>query len=172
MLQLTLASTRVRRRCLVVGYYALVMTLGVAWGFELFRGSRFVGAFVPLLFVISIALGGLRAGGPVRPFSPFYDTAPSLTLLSTRDRNSVGERDICVRDRAHYAAYSALRWALLFSTFAVLWIFALARTWLAPVAACLLYPAFALIMSLPQAILLWTEPDPAPESSSGLTGAA
>lgn len=175
MLSEQFQKRRAVRRRFVVGYYLCVIVLGVFWGHALYEDSRFVAIFIPVLYAISIAMGGVKAGGPVRPFSKFYDTSEQLPVSviagPRRGAASVDQRDTMVRDHAHYAAYSATRALGLVCTLVIVAVFVLDRHWLLPVMAFLLYPAFALLMSLPQAILLWTEPDPAPESPANLAGA-
>lgn len=172
MLQPQSNSTRPKRRAFIVAYYAVVVVLGVIWGLMLYRDSRYSGVLIPVLYLVSIALGGVKAGGPVRPFSRFYDTStrPPQSLLSPRRSSPVDERDTLVRNHAHYAAYSVMRALGLLCTLVIVAVFVLDRHWLLPLMAFLLYPAYALLMSLPQAILLWTEPNLDPESSAQLAG--
>jgi hypothetical protein len=176
MLSERFRKTRAARRRYVAGYYLCVILLGVFWGRALYGNSSLVAVLIPVLYVVSIAMGGVKAGGPIRPFSKFYDTSAHTPDSSVTGRRrsfrSVDERDTLVRDHAHYAAYSTMRVLGLLCTLAVVAVFVVDRHWLLPLMAFLLYPAYALLMSLPQAILLWTEPDPAPESPANLAGAA
>lgn len=144
-----------KRRAIVIGYYLAVAFAGVFFGHALDHHTAAVAPLIPALYVVSVALGGVKSGGPIRPFSRFYRTSARPS--------PVDERDARVRDRAHYAAFSLMRAAGLLFTLLLVAVFVLDRQWLVPLMAFLLYPAYALVMSLPQAILLWTEPDMAPD---------
>jgi len=172
--------SRTARRRIVVIYYAATLAFGYcAWDFLLHGMARtgwsgFVTGFFPgfLLAWLTLSpglLGGIHAGGLVRPFSPRYGrtayNAPltELFLVARRrhddDAAPADERDIAVRDRAHYLALSVIRLVALLLAL-VVWAAILLRAhWLPGVAALGCYALLILAMTLPQAILLWTEPD-------------
>ena len=169
MLQSQSKRTRSKRRAYVVGYYACVTLLGMVWGVTLYRDSRLVAVLIPVLYMVSIAMGGVKAGGLVRPFSRFYDTTASTPEFLRTPSCPVDERDLRVRNQAHYTAYSVMRALGLICTLVIVAVVVLDPRRLVALVAFLLYPAYALLMSLPQAVLLWTEPDPEPEPSSNAT---
>lgn len=156
MLERKFNRTLRQRRAGVLGYYAAVAFAGVFFGQALYHHTPAVAPLIPVLYIISVALGGVKSGGPVRPFSHFYRTWSGFLA---RTASPVDERDIRVRDHAHYSAFSFMRAAGFLCTLLLVAVFVLRRQWLVPLMAFLLYPAYALIMSLPQAIILWTEPD-------------
>ena len=190
--------SRLTRRRFVALYYAATLAFGYcAWDFVLHGWSRngwggFLSGFFPGFLLAWLVLspgllGGVHAGGLVRPFSPRYGrtwyNAPLTELLLTTkkvhddDLTPADERDIAVRDHAHYLALAAIRLLALLLAVAV-WSATLLRApWLTPVAALGCYALLILAMTLPQAILLWTEPEPVPDSSlqiahSGRSGAS
>ena len=70
------------------------------------------------------------------------------------------------RDRAHYLAYSALRWpAIVAALLGGIFLMDASPEKVAHVLLIASVPVAALFFSLPQAILLWTEPDMEPESA-------
>jgi hypothetical protein len=121
-------------------------------------------------------LGGYNFGGLVKPFSgkpPQRPEPPPFLLLAlrvypqmpVRDEYRSDERELQQRDRAHYRAYAVL--AVLLT---VLWLLAgwnafrpKLLAWIPFSPALLMYglvlAAMVMALTLPQAILLWTEPD-------------
>jgi hypothetical protein len=168
-------AARRRRRVLVVLIYAVLAALLVAlihW--------RMAGAYLfwAILLACRLFLGGYDAGGLIKPFNGKRprraDAPPSLLLLKLRvyqlmpDANGESyrsdERELHQRDHAHYRAYQALAIACI-----VPWFYSAMRLkpdWLnwIPVAPDAVYyglmmAILTLFLTLPQAILLWTEPD-------------
>jgi hypothetical protein len=165
-------ETQRRRRALVVGYYLVFLAYAIflIW----MRGPEKYPRLLPLSAFMVILFGGLGAAGPIRPFSKrLYeaqtgqDDGPPLTLLGSRPAKShyvVDERDDQMRDRAHYLAYSILRWPLiLVLIFSELWIMDAKPEQVAHWLLILSVPLAVIFLSLPQAILLWTEPDIEPD---------
>lgn len=171
-------ESRRSRRLLVVGYYACFLLFGalLVW----IRGPEKYDRLLPLSFYAAAMLGGLSFSGPVRLFSEWqrklHTTAAhgsdgSLGLLQTKyaaplpgvdDR--LDEYDIAARDRAHYLAYSALRWpAILAALVGGLFLLDWPPERLAHALLIASVPVAVLFFSLPQAILLWTEPDLDPD---------
>lgn len=168
-------ETQRSRRAVVVGYYSFFAALVV---FQiLFRGPEKYDRLLPLTFYAAALLGGLTMNGPVRVFTQWqrnikngsaYGIDPvRLNPFGTPPRPSdsaYDERDIAARDHAHYLGYSALRWTVI--VFLVLGIFIVIDWPSARVAQLLLFlsvPFCIVFLSLPQAILLWTEPDLDPD---------
>lgn len=179
-------ASRARRRTLVVLLYGSIAALmAVLWITTHWRGTGYFIIYAAL-FACYFFFGGSYARGLVKPFNGRgprqADTPPSLLALKLRVYQPVfsdnpdaayrnDERELHQRDRAHYIAYQVL--GVLVSV--ILFIASLRatyagfRAWL-PISSDELYYgltlfAVVLFLTLPQAILLWTEPDmePAPE---------
>lgn len=175
-------ETRRSRRVLVIGYYLFFIAFGTVllW----FRGPAKYGHLLPLTFYLATMLGGLTFSGPVRIFSEWQrrfkdgsawgiDTNLPHPWLSGRpliDKQRIDrldEHDIAVRDRAHYLAYSALRWpAIVAALFGGFFLFDASPEQIGHVLLIASVPAAALFFSLPQAIILWTEPDLDPDPNA------
>lgn len=172
-------ARRARRRALVVWIYAaLAGLIAAVWSLSHWHGS---GAYIiwAALIACRFFLGGYYRGGLVKPFQyrrPMReDAAPSLPALKLRMYRPVlasdeagmrnDERELHQRDRAHYLAYQAMGMAVV-----LLALVASMRTVLPPLRAWIRMPAdelyyglalitLTLFLTLPQAILMWTEPD-------------
>lgn len=179
-------ETQSRRRALVVAWYGFYAALFTA--ILCFWGIGYSARLLQLVATSAIFLGGISSSGPVRLFSrwqrKFADgtvyginpNRPHPYLHGRRivdmDRLRVDEDDIATRDRAHYLAYAALRWAvLLFSLFAPLLFILIGPDSFVRLLLVLCFPFCVLFFSLPQAIILWTEPDlePDPEDPGSQT---
>lgn len=180
MLSEQIQKSRRNRRRIVVVYYVVTLAIGYfAWDFVHHGWSRdglhgflygfFPGILLSWLILFPGLLGGIHAGGLVRPFSPRYGrtayNAPLTGLFLTgrhrRDEavTPADERDVAVRDHAHYLALSFIRMVVLLLAVAV-WAATLMRAaWLPGLASIGICALLILAMTLPQAILLWTEPD-------------
>ena len=172
-------SQRARRRALVVGIYTVLATLFV--GMWLVDHWRYTGSYLywAAMLVCWLFLGGYYRSGLVRPFNGEgprrLDTTPSLLLLKlrmypaiTRDYDGGyqnDERELHQRDRAHYQAYQAITVVVLIASFVAY----ASTTGHSLLRAIPITPAqmfygtmlltVMLIFTLPQCILLWTEPD-------------
>ncbi len=169
-------AARVHRRTLVVSIYAgLAVLMAALWSVDRWHTSGVYMIFATIL-VNRLFLGGYNFGGLIKPFNgkaPQRSDTPPFLLLALRVyrpepeeseyRND--ERELHQRDRAHYQAYQALTIALT-----VLWLLADWKmkaprllAWVPVSADVLLYGvvlmAIVAAVTLPQAILLWTEPD-------------
>jgi hypothetical protein len=172
-------APRVRRRWLVVLIYASLAALMAGfWFLDHWRESLLY-LYMAAMVVNSVFLGGTAFGGLIRPFknkprSPYAFKSPLLQNLrwgfypvpdpdEYDYRND--ERELRQRDRAHYQAYRVLIVGL-----ALLWAASIGviskpapPVW-APMHAQLLLYGFVVALlvvslTLPQAILLWSEPD-------------
>jgi hypothetical protein len=166
------------RRALVVCIYAgMTMALAGLGMLDHWRTSGYYLVFLAL-GVNHFLLGGYGRGGLVRPFSgqaPRREGVPSpliplglylrLTRVAPEEEWRSDERETALRDRVHFQAYQGLSVAIC-----VLWILTgweTAKSASLPVlhavAAEMLYPVVlvtvVLMLTLPQAILLWNEPD-------------
>ena len=169
------------RRRLVVAAYALLGSMVVAgWFLDRLNDT---GVYVYLVaFAINYSIfGGYGPSGLIKPFSGAPNrnrTIPSslvelqLAVAGYRPASDAGyrndERELQRRDRVHYQAYQAIC-ALL----AAVWIIAMWEVhpprFIPPhLLPILLYPVvlpiILLAITLPQAILLWTEPDLEPDA--------
>ena len=165
------------RRVLVVLIYAtLAVLMAGLFIADHWRTTGYYLVFATFL-INRLFLGGYNFGGLIKPFSgkPPHrnEQSPRFLMLALRvyhpqpedSEYRSDERELQQRDRAHYHAY---QW--IASTLVVLWLLASWNTfkphllaWI-PVSPSLLIYAVVLAsivvsLTLPQAILLWTEPD-------------
>lgn len=172
-------ANRRRRRTLVILLYAsLAVLMAACWFLTHWRGT---GAYVffAALIACRLFLGGYYSGGLVKPFNgrpprqsqmppsflalKLHVYQPVLAADETSYRND--ERELHQRDRSHYLAYQAVIFPVL-----LVWLLASFRianpaivSWI-PMPADAIYYGLSLIavtlfLTLPQAVLLWTEPD-------------
>lgn len=174
--RIKMASRYRRRTLLVLIYFALAAALIGLWFVDRWHTSA------PYLLFVTFAinrlfLGGFAFGGLIKPFSgkpPRRSAAPPPFLLlalrvyqSEPNENQYrnDEREIEQRNRAVYKAYQSLMIAVL-----GLWLLMNFRTNIPRLLERLSVPidgllyglataAIMLALTLPQAILLWTEPD-------------
>ena len=172
-------APRARRRWLVVLVYATFATLLTGlWFKNHWHWAYFLTLFASV-FANRFLLGGSLPGGLVKPFrnkgSYSYKSESSLDDLlrwdfhrapeAGQDTFRSDERELRERDRAHFLAYGTLESAALLLVFALYdkverpEIFA----WIPIPSDLFLYylgiVTLILFAALPQAILLWTEPD-------------
>jgi hypothetical protein len=170
-------ETQRRRRTVLISYYGIFIVFGIL--FAWFHGPAKYSLLLPLTFYWAAMLGGLGVGGPVGLFSAwqrkFKDgsawgidgTHPhpwlsGRTMIAPMDR--LDEHALHVRDRAHYLAYSTLRWpAMLAALLGPLLLLDASTERVAHLLLLASVPIAALFFSLPQAIILWTEPDLDPD---------
>ena len=170
-------SPRIHRRVLIVLVYTcFAVLLATFWALDRWHTSGVYMIFDAFL-VNRFFLGGYYFGGLIKPFNGKAprraDAPPPFALLALRMwkpepaenefRND--ERELAQRDRAHYLSYQVLTVAL-----ALVWLMSDWMTkgtrlfaWV-PIRADLLLYGFVLsacvvAITLPQSILLWTEPD-------------
>ena len=168
-----LVGSRSRRRMLVAGYWCFVAF--ACFAFLLHQAHHGV-EDMGLLFMLQIflflpaLLGGVRGGGLVKPFRgvhwvPTHQQGGVQTLLKPANGPailqdiSLDERETHERDRVHFIAYSFARWfaLLLFVIYGV--VGALHAAWFARVGPFFLFLLTLTLWSLPQSMILWTEPD-------------
>jgi len=170
-------AQRRRRRLLVIGVYAVLAGLLIAASTAEGRHSLTPFVLWAVIFACRLFLGGYYAGGLVKPFSGKpprrSDVPPSLLALKLRIyQPSLGsgveyrsdERELHQRDFAHYRAYKVLGIGLLAP-----WITAsflgnrallvIDAAMVNRLCATMTLALLALFLTLPQAIMLWTEPD-------------
>jgi len=170
-------AQRGRRRVLVVAIYAILA--GALIGSYFSSGWRTVSPYIILGTILAcrIFLGGYYPGGLVKKFNNNaarqFEAPPvlALKLRVYRPVPGVGadvyhndERELGLRDRAHYHAYRILAVSLVVPWFVSSFS---GEVWSATnsihLCAALLLAIITLSLTLPQAILLWTEPDMEPE---------
>jgi hypothetical protein len=170
-------APRTHRRALVVWIFAgLVGLMASLWLLDRWRVTGAYMIFATIL-INRLLLGGYNFGGLVKPFSGKAPRAwmepPPFLALGLRVYNPVAEegeyrndeRELQQRDRAHYFAYQGLTIGLL-----VIWLAANAQAfaprllaWIPGSAGPMVYGLTLMVVvlsqTLPQAILLWNEPD-------------
>ena len=174
--RLDMAPRTNRQALVVLIYVGLAALMTGLWFIDRWHASGYWMIFASL-FVSRIFLGGQTTGGLIKPFSGkgprSSPRAPSLLALGLRLYDprpeervyENDERELRQRDRVHYWAYQALVVALL-----GIWLLTSLKI-NAPRLAGLLHVSagrllYGLVLAtiivsvtLPQAILLWTEPD-------------
>ncbi|MGA8938033.1 MAG: hypothetical protein WB439_02600 [Acidobacteriaceae bacterium] len=156
-----------QRRLLVVLYYLLFATLaglGLWWG----PWSHLYTDLILFTGVLGGLLGGISAEAPVKKYEEpglpmaMGDGTQTLNLSGRRNawaHESLDERERTERDRAHYTAYRILRWTLGAAGVA----YALSLKWTYPGLGkelpVLVWILVVYVLSLPQAVVLWTEPE-------------
>lgn len=176
-------ARQTRRRMLVVLIYAGIAALMIGlWFADHWRWSgNYV--FWAALLACRLFLGGHYLGGLIKPFNgkgpKQYSEPPPLLLLKLRVYAPLlatedgafrsDERELKQRDRAHYQSYQALGMGVLLA----LWVAQIGMNhpqWLAwirmtpfQIVYGLMLVMIMLFLTLPQCIMLWTEPDMAEE---------
>lgn len=166
---------RSRRRGIVILYWiATAALLGAFARHSIAHHGVFVSAaLVNILFLWPAILGGVRVGGAVKPFrgmrwAPMNDgdgtqtifgkPQPVLASVAASDFE-LDEREMRERDRVHFTAYTIGRWTAM-ALFAVCCAVDMWRPellmWMAPT---FLFVLVLTLWSLPQSLILWTEPD-------------
>jgi hypothetical protein len=171
-------ARRRTRRIIVAAYWLVALGIvGVCQWAQYFRpGHNPVGGLIfplQILVFLPAILGGVRAGGMVKPFSgvhfvPLYDRDATQTLFGP-PRPLIGsmpasdavldEREQLQRDSVHFAAYTSARWLafifLLLQCAAGL----VSPAWMSRFGAAAFLLLALVLWSLPQTLILWTEPD-------------
>lgn len=165
-------ETRHDRRVFVLGYcglFLLLILLGVFWNHYVFLGGMLQSV------ALASGLGGLGSGGPVKSFSGRQRAVGDLSattasfpvqtlnlesqLPTGKEMVTLDERETTERDRAHFAAFRLLRFTAaplcLLLTLALYEVPRLTVTY----APAVLWTVIMLVLTLPQLVILWTEPD-------------
>ncbi len=171
-------ARRSRRRAMTVLIYSFLAALVIAISANSHLND--MGAYViwGAIFACRLFLGGYAAGGLVKPFNSKgqkdWEAPPSLLSLKLRVYQPISglgagyrndERELHQRDRAHYWAYQILGVSILAP-----WIILafpklgfLSQALAIQIGRGMLLASLALFLTLPQVILLWTEPDMEPD---------
>ena len=165
-----------RRTLVVLIYVGLAALMGGLWMVDGWRTTGVYLLFATLL-VNRLFLGGYVPGGLIKPFNGKAprrsDAPPPFLMLALRvyqpnpeeNQYRSDERELRQRDRVHYQAYQVLSFSLAGMWLLASWKLHAPRllAWLSVSADVLLYglvlAAIVVAITLPQAILLWTEPD-------------
>lgn len=168
-------DSRATRRRLVVAYWLAVAILtGGFMRYGLVHQGVFASPWMlNVLIFLPAMLGGVRAGGAVKPFrglhwAPLNDRDGTQTVFG-KPQPIVGaavasdlvldERETHERDHVHFIAYTAARWGALgllgIATAVSLW----RAQWLLWMAPTFLFLLVLTLWSLPQSLILWNEPD-------------
>jgi len=166
-----------RRRLVVVVYAVLSVLLVGGWYLDRFGLTGSVYVYFIAMFLNWKVLGGYGPKGLVKPFTgegPSVQPMPSnlveLELYAAGNLPGAGpdeyrndERELARRDRVHYQAYQVVALLLCPIWFIAQWEVRPPRFVPAGLLPMLLewiaLPAVLLAVTLPQAIILWTEPD-------------
>ncbi len=164
-------KTQRQRRLLVVGYYVL---FAAAASVGIWLGPKAWGDLFIFTLVLGGLLGGIQYEAPVKAYEEIRlpmamgDGTQTLNLSGRRESRlwtPLDERERGERDHAHYTAYRILRWSIgvmaLGYGFSLAWTHPGARWDLGKQMPVLVWMLLVYVLSLPQAVVLWTEP-PAP----------
>lgn len=169
-------ARRSRRRILVVVYWLAVAAFtGAFWVDQARHTLDIFGVFIALQLLVNLSsvLGGVRAGGAVKPYrgvkwAPLLDRddlqtvfgAPRPILAGAAASDlALDERETRLRDRIHFVAYTLMRWITLavFAAFAL--IIYLRPDWMHQAGLFFFLLLATILWSLPQTLILWSEPD-------------
>jgi hypothetical protein len=129
---------------------------------------------VQSIFWIGSLLGGVRAGGLVKPFRTqkkarnilqplFAKPQPTQSELVAQEM-ALDERDSSQRDHIHFVAYSFAQFMALL----LFYLYCLLGFWkqelLRQAGPLLFFLLTITLWSMPQTLILWTEPDMEPEA--------
>jgi hypothetical protein len=149
-------ESRARRRLFVALIYTVLLVYTVLGAFEITQRS--LSAKVPTITVWIVAGCGIV----------FVALWIVFTWLAGDQRARGDEREIHRREHAHFRAYYVLGYGILTALFASFFadpnpitplLPLAARTFLVKLPQMLLMDTIFIYITLPQAILLWTEPD-------------
>jgi hypothetical protein len=160
-------KTRRQRRSLVVMYYLVFAAMA---GVGVWLGPKSWGDLIIFTLVMGGLLGGIHYEAPVKAYEEIrmpIDMGDGTQVLNLSGRRlnrlwtPLDERERMERDHAHYTAYRILRWTLGVVIFGY-W---LSLTWTRPGAVwdvgkdlpVLAWILLVYVLSLPQAVVLWTE---------------
>jgi hypothetical protein len=160
-----------RRRWIVAAYWLL--SAFFAWALlrhtVRHNGFSFDVGLLNILVFFPALLGGVRAGGAVKPFRNIYwpslEDRVEMVSLFHNERNIAAqaalldERETRLRDRVHFVAYTVSRWLAL--ALFLLYGFAgmMGTEWLTITGPTFFFLLTMVLWSLPQSIILWNEPD-------------
>lgn len=164
------------RRWAVAIYWSWVTIFSIAFLHHQAReGLDGLNALLVVLMIanLSALLGGVRSGGAVKPFlavpwrlfsdgddlQRLFSAPPPVMARRDESDTNLDEREIRLRDRIHFIAYTFSRWfaLLLFAVYAGL--STLNAAWLIRIGPFFFFLLALVLWSLPQSLILWMEPD-------------
>ena len=156
------------RRWIVALYWCGIAAISLAFLWHTFRHHGFFleSNLVIILYFLPALLGGVRAGGAVKPFrgsawaSLIGGDVQRLFAKSERTASEeLDERERRLRDGVHFVAYTLARWfaLLLFVAYGAIGL--LHPEWLSLVGPTFFFLLILVLWSLPQSLILWNEPD-------------
>jgi hypothetical protein len=135
-----------------------------------------IGFLIPQILTFGGLLGGIKIGGPVKPYSGDATRGADFGRLQTLNLEGrkpfddgtiftpLDERERTERDLAHYRAYRILVLSLVIAC-VVYWIsLNWSYAWLSTKGPVLTWILLVYVLSLPQSVLLWTEPEASSDS--------
>ncbi|HTF65613.1 MAG TPA: hypothetical protein VK638_23295 [Edaphobacter sp.] len=156
--------THRQRQLLVIVYYLFVLCMGL---FYFWIGWRYIWFAVPQMLTLGGLFGGIKIGGPVK----FYNDRDLSLSSGIQSLNlsrpfsfipALDEREKARRDAAHFLAYRILIVSLFLMSAAVLVPHSMSSsshyTWVAGRVQVVFLFLVIYAVSLPQSVLLWTEP--------------
>lgn len=117
--------------------------------------------FLPLAYnVVSYAVFGKMIRPTALP-QPRGEMASLGLTPKRRDQDEPDERDLALRNAAHYQAFraGAVYGLVLWCSMPFLWHWNLSGATVVLIMLLLAMPLLTILLTLPQAIILWTEPD-------------
>ena len=159
-------APRKNRRMFVMVTYAILVGCFAAIPFVPFWGNRIQAAWGLLFILIYIMGNHFLFGSMVKPFMAYSlrNEEEMISLRSAPSRRDPDERELAVRNAAHYRAF---RVAAIYGL--VVWLVIASLPTLngsTAIMLLLIMPLLAMLWTLPQAIILWTEPDVLEEVST------
>jgi hypothetical protein len=153
-------TSRSRRRILVLFFWALIAVLFVLLSWDM--GGKINIWFLLILIQIPAICGAVRRGGLIHPAQK--QKRCHVDYLPLRPGEVLDEREERERDWIHYRALNWCRWLSLasFVVFVILGLVSPAAQ--LRLGLSLFYLMMITLWSLPQTMILWTEPDLDPEA--------
>ena len=155
-----------RRRLVAVTYEILLALLAATVVYPSLRrliGGRSMGPIwflFAVCFVLSQYIFGKLAKDMVLPQLRGGEmTSLGLTPQPGRSEADLDERELAVRNAAYVTAYRAVAVYSVIAWMALIYSFELSRSIALSLMLWLFIPLLTLILTLPPAVILWTEPD-------------
>jgi hypothetical protein len=155
------------RRRLVVVTYAILLALMAVMIVVSRSAPRTRAAGFASYFAFAIAFNGVSysifgrlAKDTVLPQMRGSEiTSLGLTSRPRRSEDDLDERELAVRNAAYFTAYRAVAVYSIIAWMALIYSFELSASIALSLMLWLFIPLLAMILTLPPAVILWTEPD-------------
>jgi hypothetical protein len=164
-------AERSHRRALVVTVYilltALIVGVAIAHGRSPLVTGHFLGDFNFVYTVVFLGISWLVFGSLVKQATvPMADATRSewkyISISKPVPYTGAGdpdERELAVRNRAYFVSFRLMAAYLLLLWLAYLILNKYAGSISVSLSASLVFPLVVMALTLPQAVVLWTEPD-------------